>query len=122
MVYRLLLLVKVQWMREGQKENFSEFWLNKLLKHTSGDQEKVADFFITMSLLSRYICYLLCCTVWMLYMQLQNDEYYFLGVYFVMSVLQGGCGFPFLAEPLYNYLVHGLIKVAIIAGIIILIV
>ena len=35
---------------------------------------------------------------------------YFLGAYFVMSVVQGGCGFPFLAEPVFNYLVDGSMK------------
>ena len=28
----------------------------------------------------------------------------------MMSVVQGGCGFPFMAQPLYNYIVHGSIK------------
>lgn len=37
---------------------------------------------------------------------MQNDEFYNLGVYFVMSVIQGGCGFPFLARS-FDYVVQG---------------
>ena len=33
-----------------------------------------------------------------------------MGVYFVMSVMQGGCGLPFLARPIFDYLVRGQYK------------
>ena len=34
-------------------------------------------------------------------------EFYSLGVYTAMSVVQGGNGFPFLADCVYEYLVSG---------------
>jgi len=38
---------------------------------------------------------------------LQNHSFYNLGRYVVMSIVQGGNGFPFLAEPVYDYLCTG---------------
>uniref|UniRef100_A0A1X7V671 HECT domain-containing protein n=1 Tax=Amphimedon queenslandica TaxID=400682 RepID=A0A1X7V671_AMPQE len=36
----------------------------------------------------------------------QNRKYYYLGVYFVLSVLYGGNGFPLMHDSLFNYLVY----------------
>ena len=38
---------------------------------------------------------------------LQARDFYNLGRYTVMSVTQGGSGFPFLAPPVYDYLCTG---------------
>ena len=35
---------------------------------------------------------------------MQNNEYKYLGLYTVMSITQGGCGVPFLAPPVYDYI------------------
>ncbi|XP_065901724.1 uncharacterized protein [Dysidea avara] len=35
---------------------------------------------------------------------LQNRDYYYMGVYTVMSILQGGCGVPIMAKPVFDYL------------------
>ena len=37
----------------------------------------------------------------------QKGELSTLGMFCVLSVLHGGNGFPFLAEPVYNYIVTG---------------
>ena len=42
---------------------------------------------------------------WFFY--LQANEYYKLGMYTVMSILQGGCGLPCLTEPFFKYLISG---------------
>ena len=37
----------------------------------------------------------------------QNRDYYKLGVYTVMSIVQGGCSLPYLSKPFFNYLLYG---------------
>lgn len=37
----------------------------------------------------------------------QKGELSTLGMFCVLSILHGGNGFPFLAEPVYNYIVTG---------------
>jgi len=37
----------------------------------------------------------------------QRNEFYHLGQYIAMSVVQGGCGLPCLAEPVYEYICSG---------------
>ena len=38
---------------------------------------------------------------------MQNNQYKYLGQYTVMSIAQGGCGIPFLAPPVYDYISTG---------------
>lgn len=38
---------------------------------------------------------------------LQKREFYILGVYTVMSILQGGPGLPIFAKPVYDYISAG---------------
>ena len=38
---------------------------------------------------------------------MQNNQYKYLGQYTVMSITQGGCGIPFLAPPVYDYISTG---------------
>uniref|UniRef100_A0A1X7VJR7 HECT domain-containing protein n=1 Tax=Amphimedon queenslandica TaxID=400682 RepID=A0A1X7VJR7_AMPQE len=40
-------------------------------------------------------------------LSIEANEYYKLGMYTAMSILQGGCGLPFLPEPFYQYLISG---------------
>ena len=37
----------------------------------------------------------------------QNRDYFYLGVFFVLSVMHGGNGMPFMAQPVFDYLVSG---------------
>jgi hypothetical protein len=37
----------------------------------------------------------------------QAQHFYYLGVYTAMSVVQGGCGLPVLAEAVYDYILSG---------------
>ena len=64
------------------------------------------NIWMPMSLLCRYIytgkCFLLLSLDY-----LQNRDYYKLGVYTVMSIVQGGCGLPYLSKPFFNYLFYG---------------
>ena len=38
---------------------------------------------------------------------LQQREYYYLGLFVAMSISQGGCGIPFLASTVYDYIATG---------------
>ena len=38
---------------------------------------------------------------------MQAKDWYNLGVYTTMSVMQGGSGFPFMADAVYNYFCTG---------------
>lgn len=38
---------------------------------------------------------------------LQKNEFFYLGQYAAMSIIQGGCGFPFLSKPVYCYISCG---------------
>lgn len=37
----------------------------------------------------------------------QRNELYHLGQYIAMSIVQGGCGLPCLADPVYEYICSG---------------
>ena len=39
--------------------------------------------------------------------KLQNGHYKYLGQFTLMSITQGGCGIPFLAPSVYNYICTG---------------
>ena len=41
------------------------------------------------------------------YCYLQSSQYKYLGKYTVKSITQGGCGVPFLALPVYEYISTG---------------
>ena len=38
---------------------------------------------------------------------LQQRQYYYLGLFVAMSISQGGCGIPFLASTVYDYIATG---------------
>ena len=42
-----------------------------------------------------------------MFLLFQNHDYFKLGMYTVMSVVQGGCGLPCLSRPFFNYLIEG---------------
>ena len=37
----------------------------------------------------------------------QDKDLYYFGIYIAISIIQGGNGFPFLAEPVYSYMCTG---------------
>ena len=37
----------------------------------------------------------------------QDNQYKYLGQFTVMSITRGGCRFPFLAQPVYDYITTG---------------
>lgn len=53
----------------------------------------------------------ICMHMYVLYIimncSLQAQNFYYLGVYTAMSVVQGGCGLPVLAEAVYEYITSG---------------
>ena len=46
----------------------------------------------------------------------QGQDLFNLGRYIAMSICQGGCGFPFLAQPVYTYLCTGKITEVVLAS------
>ena len=40
-------------------------------------------------------------------LSIQQRQYFYLGMYTAMSIIQGGCGIPFLAHPVYEYILRG---------------
>ncbi len=53
------------------------------------------------------ILYTYICTNALLLLFSQERDYYNVGMYVAASIIQGGSGFPFLAEPVYAYLCTG---------------
>ena len=102
-----------------QEESFSVYWQQK---HRCISRDFQGGNFLTlMCLLFRYVFFFKflsfeSVTITETLSLFQGQDLFNLGRYIAMSICQGGCGFPFLAQPVYTYLCTGKITEVVLAS------